>query len=436
MDSRNILQKDSSITILLDSSSFDTLLTEDNREAKAILLSFDSDAIRFIRTPYTTTHQILDKIVEYKLIKKGTEIKSISVKYQDYETSLGFGYKHKDIMNIGQTIYSKEEISDDEYNAVLLAFIQAIFNRRESFNIFITENITLITNRLWFESHFPGGILNIMTLEEASHFIDLFYKYRGTYLLTGRHHLNKGMWYWYSMRLKLSHFNVDNEMISALANRVYFSLMALDEIGIQYYLGANNDTMDTTIYHFNYLLSLITGTFDNLALKTNTHLGINECDVRNISLNNDGYLKKIRDKNTDLRSLISKYLNFIRLIHKIRNNVIHREGLKTTSFSNQNDIHWNANFVKIDDNLKNRINNLGNKKVHDPFTNWGYFELTPKNMYIEPYHFSKMAISQVIEFCDEYLRLLGYDSHIESKRKKDTRYIRLMELFEKYHLGY
>jgi len=275
-----------------------------------------------------------------------------------------------------------------------------------------------------------------MTVEEASHFIDLFYKYRGTYLLTGRHYLNKRSWYWHSTRLKLPHFNVDNEMISALANRVYFSLMALDEIGIQYYLGTNNDTMDTTIYHFNYLLSLFTGIFDNLALKTNTQLGINELDVWKISFNNNDYLDKIRDKDNDLRDFISEYLNFIRLIHKFRNKVIHREGLETTSFSNHGDIRWNANFIKIDDDVKNRLNRLDNKKVHDPFTNWGYFELTPKNIYIEPYHFSKMGISQVIEFCDEYLKHLGYDSFIEAQRGKDTQFSQTMELFEKYHLGY
>lgn len=436
MDSRRILQKDSNITVLLDSDSFDSLLNEDNREATAILLHSNSDIIRFIRTPYATKRKFLDKIVEYELIKEGTEIKSISVKYRDYETKHGFGYKHKDIMDVGQHIYNKEEILVIEYNTVLLAFIQAIFNRMNSFNIFITENKTLIKNRLWFENHFPGRILNIMTVEEASRFIDLFYKYRGTYPLTGRHYLNKGMWYWHSTRLKLPHFNVDNEMISALANRVYFSLMALDEIGIQYYLGTNNDTMDTTIYHFNYLLSLFTGIFDNLALKTNTQLGINESDVRKISFNNDDYLDKIRDKDTDLRDFISEYLNFIRLIHKFRNKVIHREGLETTSFSNQGDIRWNANFIKIDDDVKNRLNELDNKKVHDPFTNWGYFELTPKNTYIEPYHFSKMGISQVIEFCDEYLKLLGYDSSIEAQRGKDTQFSRTMELFEKYHLGY
>jgi hypothetical protein len=40
------------------------------------------------------------------------------------------------------------------------------------------------------------------------------------------------------------------------------------QMGFQYYQGVDNDTMDNTLYHFNYFVSLITGIFDSLAIRT------------------------------------------------------------------------------------------------------------------------------------------------------------------------
>ena len=148
-------------------------------------------------------------------------------------------------------------------------------------------------------------------------FLDLFFKFKGKYYLRNNWILNKGYWYWLSMRLKLPHYNVGDKMIDALAYRFYYVLIALDEIGIQFYLGVDNDTMDNTLYHFNYLISLITGMFDNLALKTNSYLNINFLDFRKVSLSNKSgrsFLRQIRDKRVDIRNHISDYMNFINLI--------------------------------------------------------------------------------------------------------------------------
>src|SRR5450759_2745183 len=148
------------------------------------------------------------------------------------------------------------------------------------------------------------------------------------------------------MRLKLPHYNVGDPMIDALSLRFQYILMALDEIGIQFYSGTGNDTMDNTLYHFNYLISLITGIFDNLALKTNSHLAINFVDLRKVCINNNSgreFLREIRNKNQGLRDHISVYMDFINLIYEFRELVVHREGLSSTAFENM-DEHWKANF--------------------------------------------------------------------------------------------
>jgi hypothetical protein len=109
--------------------------------------------------------------------------------------------------------------------------------------------------------------------------MNLFLKYRKQYLSSVRPHpkiqphgFNRGLWYWYSFRTKVPFFHVgvtiNEPYLDAFSSRFINILMSIDEIGIQYYSGVNNDTLDDTMYHFNYFITLISGIFDALALTT------------------------------------------------------------------------------------------------------------------------------------------------------------------------
>ena len=51
--------------------------------------------------------------------------------------------------------------------------------------------------------------------------------------------------------------------------------MSLDQIGINYYKDYESNSIQYEIlYHFNYLIALIVGIFDSLALLTNNKLNI------------------------------------------------------------------------------------------------------------------------------------------------------------------
>ena len=328
-------------------------------------------------------------------------------------------------------------------------FIQAIFNHQEAglrldpffeglkeLNIYITNDHVLLKNRIWFESHIPGRSLNLMSVKEASIFIDLFFKKNGKYCSSCRSHLNKGYWYWLSMRLKLPHYNVGDPIIDALAFRLNYALMALDEISIQFYSGVNNDTMDNTLYHFNYLISLITGIFDNLALKTNDSLGINFTNQIQISLSNkrNDFLKEIRNKNPNIRSHINSYVNFIQLIYSFRELVIHREGFQKTGIKYKDE--WEANFIRISEDISKRITACGDtRSEYNPVSKWGLYIMN-NEFYLEPHNFSNQVLIILFEFADEYLNLLGYSSFVEDQKTQDTRFAKTMFSFEKYHLGF
>lgn len=438
MDSRPILRDSpQKIGVYIDSITFEDSLNQDDRLASAILVHYDSEYLEFVRSPLDTAHEELKNIPEYELTLNGnSEVKSIEI--SERRTKMAFGYRMDDIRSIAQEIYGKNGIDQNELNRIITVFIQAVFNRFEKSNIYVTNDKILLRNRRWFESHFPGYPLNIMSVEEASGFLDLFFKIHGKYYARNRYLLNKGYWYWLSMRLKLPHYNVGDTMIDALAFRFYYALMALDEMGIQFYLGVNNDTMDNTLYHFNYLISLITGIFDNLALKTNSYLSINVADLRRVSLSNVSgrqFLKEIRTKRPDIRDHIASYMNFIRLIYFFRELVVHREGLGKVTVDI--DREWKANLIKISKRMKNRMRMCGDSGSEiDPFSRWGYYEVGSRNMYLEPYHFSIEVLKTLTEFVDRYLELLGYQSFVDTAKQRMDDFGRTLKTFEELHLGF
>lgn len=437
MTGRSLLNNNiKKIQILIDSETIDELLKSFDRTTIAILNYQKSDLLLFIRTPIEKVSEELKKINFYHFIKEANN--NYIIRINNYGT-FRFGYLMKDIIDIAKKIFKKTEINKEQLNKIISIFIQAVFSKKEKSNIYITNDKILLKNRLWFESHFPGQQLNIMTVGEASLFLDIFFKKNEEYFANYNLTLNKGYWYWISTRLKLPHYNTRDLILDALANRFCYTLMALDEIGIQYYSGVDRDILNNILYHFNYLITLITGIFDNLALKTNKLLKINFKDLRKVSLNNSSgreFLKEIKKRNPNIRNYINDNMQFIKLIYLFRELVIHQEGLKTDVFEYENDIKWEANFIKVDCKVKEKLKALKDKKSeYDPFTNWGFYSYH-NFFYLDPYHFSLEATKKLKNFVDGYLILLGFSSFIKIQKSKNDKFTETLNIFENYHLGF
>jgi hypothetical protein len=451
MDSRPILNDVKKIGVFLDSKTFDNQLKQNNRLALSILNYAVSKRLRFVRSPLITEFKELKEIVEYNLVINAG---SNPLENRSYFEILGkethesylFGYQMKDIKHIADHFHKIGPSGKEELNNIVNVFIQATLNfgtthsssKGES-NIFITDNDLLLRNRLWFESHFPGIRLNIITLEEASSILDLFFKNNGEYLVQGNHLVSKGDWYWISFRFKIPHFKAGDKIIEALTTRFIYILMAYDEIGKQYFSGVNTDTMDNTLYHFNYLITLITGIFDNLALKSDKSLNIQESPQMGITLSpNRGkrFLIKIRERNPYIHQHIVSYTDFINLIYSFRELIIHREGLAKTAFHfNGNGEKWKLNLIKIHKNTEILIYNLGDSpQRYNPFSKWGLVS-TNGDCYLEPFHFSKEIVTILIKFVDKYLELLDYPILIGDQKKRNDSFAQKFKAFEKYHLG-
>jgi len=436
MDARKILQIENNLTILIDTSSFDELLSSDYR-ANSILDYTKNRDVRIIRTDEDTSHTVLKEIPTCQLVKHENkdEYWFFIIETKQGVSKNGFWGKKAQIEHIAKQIYQKDKITQSDFNNITKVFIQDALNFQKNTEIMITNDDQLLNNRYILEKRVSSKYLNLMSLDEASNYIDLFFKYRDQYLIRSFYNTNRGLLYWNSMRLKLPYYNVGDPFINALGQRYYYGLMAVDYIGIQHYLGSNNDTIDMMLYHLFNLISFTSGIFDNLALQTNSHFDLNEVNER-INLNRKDFRKKIRKVNSQLRDHITKYIHFIKLIYLIRPQVIHRELVQDTNVHHSDgDIECNFNAFQTTSEVKFRLSQLGDSsRPNDIFSEWGLYEIFKDHLFIEPFHFSKMLIITLKDFINGYLPFLGYTSFHESVDKSSAFY-NTMTTMKKYYLG-
>jgi len=232
------MEKKESLTILLDSNSLDRTLPTSSRRSRTLLKYNGVKLLEFLRSPESVNDKELQKIVEFDRKLKGNgSLHSIEITREELTSKYAFFYRRDDVEKIGKLVFKKDELNSEETKATELVFIQATLNQRSGLNIMVTENEMILKNRLWFESHFPGGLLNIMTLEEAVEVVDLLFKHHGEYPISNHLNLNKGYWYWLSFRTKIPFYHVtkststfEKSILSAFAQRFIFLLMSVDEM--------------------------------------------------------------------------------------------------------------------------------------------------------------------------------------------------------------
>jgi hypothetical protein len=212
--------------------------------------------------------------------------------------------------------------------------------------------------------------------------------------------------------------------------------MCIDELGFQYYSGVNNDTMASMLYHFNYFISLVTGIFDALAIKTQKQLEIQfkgDNIPSRISLNPTAgrdFLKVLQEKSGDLHKHVIIHNNFIKLIYLLRELILHREMLDTIRDSTEK---RSLNLVMVEQEIKNLIKQCSdNSQDYEPISIWGLKQEFFGKYLLEPYHFAKAATGLLIHFCNDYLRQLN--SRQTSKNPINEQ--KELKLFVEDHLGF
>ena len=255
--------------------------------------------------------------------------------------------------------------------------------------------------------------------------MDLFAKSHGKYSTFGPNHsLTKGFWYWSSFRSKVPHYHVPGSsafeprpILEAFASRFTYLLLCIDEIGIEYYYSTDPDIMIP--YYFNYFLPLVTGIFDSLAIAARDEYslefkGKEYPNETSLYTRGEEFRKELRRHNSSLVEQRDRNFEFLDLIYKLRELAIHREGFRSIGAELEGKIR---NFLVINGEIAQLIKNCGDKTPHnEQISNWGVVT-NPGFLLLEPYHFTRWACPKLVEFADEFVKLLGFEVYDDPELK-------------------
>jgi hypothetical protein len=198
------------------------------------------------------------------------------------------------------------------------------------------------------------------------------------------------------------------QMMGSISNRMKDMLKAIDEIGINYYKGSNNDTKDDMLYHFNYWITLYSGILDALAWISLYRYGISIPNKNKVALGNEEILAEIYKANPKLKDVISKNRKVIDLVYEPRNMFIHREMLSGLRLS---DIQAGTelNMIDVKGEFLSHIRAL--QPVVDGGPNKaGLYKINGHERYLlEPYRFVRFATRVFVDFLNQYVSALEYE---------------------------
>ena len=310
------------LDICIDSESINSVSQSSKDIVDRLLLYHKNECscYNFVRSAYDSSPNIVSEIpeVQYSKLQEGEQKVKTIAKYALKNSRLSEGEK-----SFLLSIYNYSGLSKTG------SIMETGHNIKDK--VYVTENENFLSRRYSLESFFPG--IRLVYLQDCLDIMDLFAKTQNLFLRSpnANANMNKGYWYWIYFRWKVPHYNVlkpssligRNDILHAPGKRICYLLIAVDELGKLHHFNCDDEIM--ILYHFNYILSLITGVFDNLAIYTQEKYGIRLPPTR-ISLKNGDFLDEVQNHDAKLRNHIRSNNDFITLIHKLRDKVIHAEG--------------------------------------------------------------------------------------------------------------
>lgn len=384
---------------------------------------------------------------------------------------LSFGYWEEHYLGyLDETLRTCSRELHIDYQDIVKIFSFASLSNKPTLNnqkyIFVTENRSLLDNfQKINESFLNFEQFSIFSAEEANLFVDIFCKKRGAFFVAPHLTVNAGLWYLHQMRSRANDFNLPwsivvngmeiipnhekfMQVLDSLGTRLIDMFIAIDEIGKQYYQGANNDSLNMTIYHFNYWVTLFTGVLDTLAFVALHRYCITYTKQIKVGLRaktNKEYLKTTSYCNIRLFQFIKENQKIINLMYGDgpRDLIIHRERMRGVQVI-RNTKEFKINMLFIGERFFNKIVNISGYKgnVSNP---WGHTQQAGM-FFLEPYGFAKNATNELLTFVNSFLDNLSFEDYLKKNEILNDAVIRLnvekngyfkeRDLFVKSHLGY
>lgn len=440
------------LRIIIDSYFFRNLSDQQKRETYSLISFVDNPLFEFVRVPIEEDVEILKSIPTYERTKNEAGIPD-GIKYSDKWGFSAFPIPISQIESLGLRLFDKKTLTESMVRDLEIIFEVGALTERHIKSVsrlsteppavetlFVTSRHRILQNRKKIEFEFYGKRINSMTLQEAKEIVGLFLKYRGHYRLAHNIIVSKSSYYSTSFNSRFPRLKLSNPTLYAFFRRMIFLLMTIDEMGFQFFSGANNATMTTSVYYFNYFITLVTGIFDSIANYLCDDLRLDVPQKSWISINpkaGEDLLEKVGLANKPLRELIQAYEPLVKLFYELREDVIHRNlleeiGISTVGLGNA---EWRLNCIKINLKVKQYIKECKEQnQKYSYFSSWGLYNLyKDRELYLEPYTFVKASSKKLIEFANEVFNLLP--SSI-STSPRDSQEERNIEIFKMTELGF
>jgi hypothetical protein len=430
LDSKNLIDR-RAIEVYIDTYSISEALKNDSSKARK-LLQFDrcSDHPNcpikpFIRTPTRTESELPDLLKSIDVFSLETNPETAG-QIKIGRRSILFQHSEQTLIERAKRLTDEGTYNWEELDRLKTVLAYTFMMNEGTDNVFVTNDELILENKSNWEKPLGRGNVNIMSLEEAFEFLGLYCRRYHIYHYQPKTVAGFSGWYSALMKSEIPHFNGEGEYTRGLREKLKHLLIALDRTGFGYYRGTDETNLEMA-YHFEKGISLIMSIFDILALIADEKHELNIQDSRLISLSNnrtDGegnqlFLEKLEQENQELQEHIKQNQDFIQLIEEMRNLVIHREGFPKGGFHNSREgIDFNfirLNESSIGESVENRITSFGDSELqYKPFTKWGVHSMDGFDFVsLEPHHFLKRSVKELVNFTDKFLELCGYENFVQ-----------------------
>lgn len=208
----------------------------------------------------------------------------------------------------------------------------------------------------------------------------------------------------------------------SLAHRLEMICRAVDKISIYSLKRADNGSQANILYHFGYLVMLITGVYDDLAwiLKLIYKVELKKWDVTLRGDGNKKLFKFFSDKNEELYDFLTDVYtqDLINLLYPIRDALQHRQFVKGTRYSEQN--AHEKNLIQLPEEAVSTV-----KIVSDDLKDYGLVS-SHSNVYLfDPELFTSKIIENTVFIVNQILSLIDWEEITESLPKEKMEQIEL-----------
>lgn len=350
--------------------------------------------------------------------------------HEDFVTLRGKNFETVITLNT-----NKERLLMGTYDNSKLKLIDIIAGHSDNYDYFVVGKYDglhqSITKRKTDISPEDGIELIRILLVNLGHF----------YVVPG-YKVNEGYYYLYRFKKIFSEFqpawsiivsgqgygSISQEVVNqfdSLSQRLEFICRATDKVSYYSLKQSNNDTQDNTLYHFGYLIMLITGIFDDLAwILTHIYkLRLNRMEVvLKEPVKKKRFYGQLSEKNKELYNFLTTdhTQNLIKMFYPIRDALQHRQFIKGMKFSDTDG--YNDNVFALPEFTVDIM-----KEITYDIKEYGFIFSHKDTFLFDSHIFASQTIKDIAFIVNHILALIDWEQMIESLPEENIEQIRVSQ---------